>query len=286
MPVNPYFNHTTYTPEQELVNDLMIEAIQIHGHDAFYLRREDVNLDAFFGEDTSSRFEQAYPIEIYLKSSASFQGQSEFISKFGLHIEDQATFLVSTTRFDQVVNGALVRPREGDLIYIQMTPTNRYLFEIRFVENKEQLFQLGRLYTYELRCEIMNYSHERVETSISEIDGVAEHSAYTIAIALENSTGTYFPDEIVYQGSSFLAATAQAKVVEWNPDTDILLVQNIVGEFNSTDPVIGLNSSTSRLPLRTPDTAPTERDPISDNAFLETTDENTIVVRHPNPFLS
>ena len=161
MPVNPYFNFTNFNTEQDLVEDLIIESIQIYGHSVHYIRREDAAIDKLLGEDASSRYTNGYEVEMYLKSSDSFQGQSEFMSKFGLHIEDQATFLVSARRFGQISTG-LDRPRENDIIYVEMTPTNRYLFEIRFVENKEQLFQLGKLYTYELRCEMMNFSHEQI----------------------------------------------------------------------------------------------------------------------------
>jgi len=178
MPVNPYFNQTTYVPEQDLLQDLIDESIKIHGHETYYIIREEVDLDTLIGEDDLQKWERYALIEMYIKSSASFQGQSEFISKFGLHIEDQCTFSVSARRWQQTFPD-MSRPRENDIIWLQMTPTNRYLFEIRFVENKEQLFQLGKLYTYELRCEMLNYSHETVNTGISVVDTLATSQAYT-----------------------------------------------------------------------------------------------------------
>jgi hypothetical protein len=178
MPINSYFNNTTHPTEQNLVQDLTDEAISIWGHETYYLKRDTVDLDKLLGEDHLSTFTEYYPIEMYIKSSGSFQGQSEFLTKFGLHIEDQCHFSVSTRRWTQAVPD-IIRPREGDLIWIQMTPTNRYIFDIRFVENKEQLFQLGKLYTYELRCEVVNFSHEIVNTEIAVIDEVIARETYT-----------------------------------------------------------------------------------------------------------
>lgn len=173
--INRYFNQTSYAPEQDLMQDLIDESIQIYGHDVYYLVREDVDVDTLLGEDHLERWANAHSIEMYIKSTQSFQGQSEFISKFGLQIDDQCTFVVSTRRWTQTLKGALVRPRENDIIWIQMSPTKRYLFEIRFVEDKEQLFQLGKLYTYELRTELLTHSHGRIETDIPEIDNLVNN---------------------------------------------------------------------------------------------------------------
>lgn len=285
MPINPYFNFTTQASEQNLIDALIVESIQIYGHNAYYLRRDVVNLDRLLGEDPLQEFKKTYAIEIYLKSSEAFLGQSEFISKFGLHIEDQATFVVSVTRFNQVVIGELDRPREGDIIYIEFTPTNRYLFEIRFVEDKEQLFQLGKLYTYELRCEMMNYSQERIETNITAIDGVAAEDAYTIELALGAGTGNYQDRELVYQGTSLLEALASATVTNWNANTKTLQVQQIAGEFVSPYPILGISSNASYIIASTPSTFPSVKDPLADNERLETEAETVIVNRGTNPTL-
>ncbi len=209
MPTNPYFNQISFATEQSLVNDLIVETIQIYGHSAYYLRREDVNIDPLFYEDPLARYPNASEIEIYLKSNISFAGSSEVFSKFGLVIEDQATFLVAVSRF-ATVEPTLNRPRENDIIYIQFTPMNRYLFEIRFVENKEQLFQLGKLYTFELRCEMMNYSNERIETGDTDIDGVAT-AAETLDQALAVDAAPVPLDPV--SDNTLLANTAPYVVV-------------------------------------------------------------------------
>src|ERR1051326_744433 len=103
MSVNRYFNFTTFTTEQDLVESLIIEAIQIYGHSAYYLPREAVKMDDLFGEDTLSKYPGAYEIELYLKSNIQFQGTSEVLSKFGLTIQDDATFLIAVKRFKDAI---------------------------------------------------------------------------------------------------------------------------------------------------------------------------------------
>lgn len=290
--LNPYFNHTSVITEQTLVQDLIDEAIQIYGHHVYYIPRTPINVDMFLGEDPLHQFTEVYPIEMYIKNTESFQGQSEFISKFGLHIQDQITFLVSVRRFDVEVGSRsadastrLVRPREHDLIYIQMTPQNPYLFEIRFVENKEQLFELGKLYTYELRCEMMNFTHETVRTQVSEIDTTTESRTYTIDIAMtDTGAGTYATDETVYQGDDLLTATATAEVLTWEPDTHHLIVRNITGTFVDAVPVIGSQSFASWSPAMTPRRDPALSDPIADNFTLQTDAAGVLFSRGPRAF--
>lgn len=293
MAVNRYFNQTSFQPEQDLVQDLIDESIAIYGHDVYYIPRDTVNLDAFFGEDPAAQFTDAYPVEMYIKTVESFQGQSEFITKFGLHIEDQATFVVSVRRFDQAVllknadrvalegTDSLVRPRENDLIYIEMTPSNRYLFEIRFVENKEQLFQLGKLYTYELRCEMMNFSNEKIQTNIPEVDGVVDTQAYVIPMNMQvGGSGTFLKDEDVYQGASFGAATVKGTVHEWSAETRVLQIKFPIGYFAQNTAVHGVTSGANWLTADTPiNIAPVEHDPISDNELLHNNPENVVVRR-------
>ena len=216
---------------------------------------------------------------MYLKTLESFQGQSEFISKFGLHIEDQATFIVSQRRFNSSVvdavdsaNTVISRPREADLIYIEMTPNNRYLFEIKFVEDKERLFQLGKLYTYELRCELMNFTNEKVNTNVDEIDEVAQREAYTIDITMSaGGSGAYIVGESVYQGNTSLAAaTASAEVYDWVVSTRVLSVQRVVGIFAGSTAVKGNTSGAQWTSVAAAAaTAPSIHDPLSDNSFLQ-----------------
>ena len=58
MPTNHHFSKGTIS-EQYLYEDLAIEAIQIYGHDCYYLPRTLVNKDQLFGEDALSKFDDA-----------------------------------------------------------------------------------------------------------------------------------------------------------------------------------------------------------------------------------
>ena len=200
---NRYFNQ--YTPvkqEQNLVEDLIIESIKIYGVDGYYLPRTHVNLDKIYGEDASMLFDDALEMEFYIKSFDGFQGQEDFLAKFGLQVDESVTFVVSQKRFTQSLKTSIiteysynmltedgdellsnrndvseydyetiVRPREGDLIFIPML---KAMYEIKFTQNIENFFQLGKLYTYELRCDKLEYSSERINTDITEVDGIED----------------------------------------------------------------------------------------------------------------
>ena len=200
---NRFFNQ--YTPvkqEQSLVEDLIIESIKIYGIDGYYLPRTHVNLDKIYGEDASMLFDDALEMELYVKSFDGFMGQEDFLAKFGLQVDESVTFVISQKRFTQSLKTSIiteysynmltedgdellsnrndvseydyetiVRPREGDMIWIPMFSS---LYEIKFTQNIENFFQLGKLYTYELRCDRLEYSSERINTDITEIDAVED----------------------------------------------------------------------------------------------------------------
>jgi hypothetical protein len=63
------------------------------------------------------------------------------------------------------------RPTEGDLIYF---PLVKKLFEIKFVEHEQVFYQTGRLQTYDIRCELFEYSSEQIDTGISDIDSIED----------------------------------------------------------------------------------------------------------------
>lgn len=276
MPTNPFFNQVTHPFEQGLLQDLQDESIKIHGHEVYYIPRDVINLDTILGEDDLQLFQTAYPIEMYIKTHASFQGQSEFVSKFGLIIEDRIDLSVSVRRFHQAVPNML-RPREGDLIWIQMAPGSRFLFDIRFVENMEQMFQLGKLYTYELRCERMNFSHERLKTPEPIINKATERDAYTIDLMLTTGSGNYLYGETVRQGD------ATGMVADYSSIVGLLSLQNIVGTFVTGEAVVGQTSGASWVVGTIPTLAPEAHDPISDNQELGEEETSIVVVRGTNP---
>lgn len=254
---NKFFNQ--YTPvkqEQKLVEDLIIEAIKIYGVDAYYLPRTHVNLDKLFGEDASMKFDDALEMEMYVKSYEGFQGQEDFLSKFGLQIDEQITFVVAQKRFEQSLKqcfvteygynvimedgddllqestydySTILRPREGDLVWFPMAG---YMYEVKFTENIENFFQLGKLYTYELRCERYEYSSERIDTGVEEIDAVEEtFSQSTEFVAkVTSEDGTL----ILAENGTYLVLD-EANIERQDVTADNDYIQNKIGEDDILD---------------------------------------------------
>ena len=155
---------------------MIIESIKIYGVDCYYIPRTVVNEDLVFGEDTLSKFDDAYLIEMYIKSVDGFEGEGDFLSKFNIEIRDEMVLTVSRRRFGEEIDlrdttKDLGRPAEGDLIYF---PLNNKVFEVKFVEHEAVFYQMGSLQTYDLRCELFEYSHERLDTGIAAIDSIED----------------------------------------------------------------------------------------------------------------
>jgi len=202
MATNKFFRHQVKS-EQNLVEDITIEAIRMYGHDVIYIPRTLVNKDFLFGEDTISKFEQGINIEVYISSVDGFEGEGDFASKFGIQIKDTVEFIVSKKIFEKNLSheNDINRPREGDLIYL---PLSKGLFEIKFVEHENPFYQLGKLYTYKLSCELFEYSQEDFETGFTDIDTVTnteENVAFNIYVT-GGATNDYSIGEVVYQGAS------------------------------------------------------------------------------------
>ena len=174
MATNLFFNNYAFTGESNLIEDLIIESIKIYGIDCFYLPRTLVSEDTLFGEDTLSKFDNAYQLEMYIKSVDGFEGEGDFLSKFNIEIRDEMVLTVSQRRFGEEIElqdttEDIGRPSEGDLIFF---PLNNKIFEVKFVEKESIFYQMGSLQTYDLRCELFEYSHERLDTGIAIIDKI------------------------------------------------------------------------------------------------------------------
>ena len=175
MAINHYFQGGKgigNTAEKRLHEDLIIEGLKIYGQDVYYLPRTLVNRDLVLGEDTTSRFDDSYMIEMYFETQEGFAGEQELINKFGLEIREDTTLVVSKRRFEEHVASkanliAVGRPNEGDIIYL---PLMNSFFEILFVEDQEPFFQLGNLPVYKLRVTRWEYSNEQLNTGDAAID--------------------------------------------------------------------------------------------------------------------
>ena len=173
MPTNHFFSKGTIS-EQHLYEDLAIEAIQIYGHDVYYLPRTMVNKDELFGESPISKFSDAYMIEMYMDTNEGYEGEKEIITRFGLEIRDETTFTVSRRRWLDLVSSnanliTALRPNEGDWIYM---PTVGRLLEISFVDKDDPFYQLDNLPVYKLFTRTVEYSSEDLDTGIAAIDAI------------------------------------------------------------------------------------------------------------------
>jgi len=106
MAVNSFFhtsNVAAISTEQSLYSDLVAEAIQIHGHDVFYMDRTLVAEDTILGEDSVSVFRDSSKIEMYMENAdGGFAGEKELMDQFGLQNLSEATFVVNKLRFQEL----------------------------------------------------------------------------------------------------------------------------------------------------------------------------------------
>jgi len=179
MAKNYYFENFQASGEQELIEDLVIESIKIYGIDVYYIKRNLGSKDDLLNEDDLPVYEDAYIVEMYVKNVDGFDGEGDFLSKFGLQIRDSMTLTVSIRSFNQEVatHTEQTRPFEGDLIYF---PLNRKFFKIMHVEHEAIFYQLGQLQTYDLRCELFEYSGEKFTTGQDFIDDYFEEYKVTV----------------------------------------------------------------------------------------------------------
>ena len=212
MAVNKAFhtsNLTSIASERSLYQNLIKEAIQIYGHDVYYMDRQSVNEDTLFGEDTLNQFNTQHPIEMYVEDGEGF----------GLENRNEITFVVSKERFQELdrqvqiesgtdsTGGSILletgtidqsedssvlstvsgdnnfyiiqdtaatdsdRPLEGDLVY---HPVLTKVFEVSFVDHDEPFHQLDNNPVYKLRCKQYEYSQEVIDTGIAEIDAIED----------------------------------------------------------------------------------------------------------------
>ena len=217
MAVNSFFhtsNVAALQSEKNLYADLVTEAIQIYGHDVYYLDRTLTAEDTIFGEDTLSKFTTQNKIEMYVENSeGGFAGEKELMSQFGLQNLSEITFVVSKTRFQDLtkqvtiesgtdtLSGSILlesgtipnfecgymiseatsthsdRPLEGDLVY---HPTLDKVFQINFVDHDEPFYQLDNNPVFKLNCRLFDYSSEIIDTDIAAIDAIEdEHTLST-----------------------------------------------------------------------------------------------------------
>jgi len=205
-----YFNNFSSSGEQNLIENLIIEAIRIHGVDTYYVPRKIVTRDNTFREQSVTEYGEAILIEMYIKNVDGFEGDGEFLSKFGVEVRDQITFSVAMRVFDNEVGSLLRRdrPLENDLVWF---PFNQHLYQIKFVNKKPVFYQMGTLQFYDVVCELFEYSNEVFNTGLDIIDDMYN--------ALLTTTDPYV---ITTESGIYLTDEAGFEILEEDYDIDIL----------------------------------------------------------------
>tara|TARA_A100001011_G_scaffold394596_1_gene487363 strand:+ start:3157 stop:4104 length:948 start_codon:yes stop_codon:yes gene_type:complete len=213
MPRNVYFSQAVKS-EQNLYEDLIIESLKIFGQDVYYIPRTLVTRDNVLGEDSASKFDDAYLLEAYIENQDGFEGSGDLYSKFGVEIRDEATFIISRSQWNKFVglwNNQVDTPKplEGDIIFLPMT--NKF-FEITFIEHEQPFYQLSNLPVYRLQCALFEYNDEDFETGVELIDDLSQASAYTESFDVTVTSGNHFKQgEIVSQ--TLVAASGSTPAV-------------------------------------------------------------------------
>ena len=80
-----------------------------------------------------------------------YAGQGDILTKFGVRVTDEATFVISKERFEEAVAPFLEqqeddyelsnRPKEGDLVFF---PLGKRMFEIKFVEHERPFLSITK----------------------------------------------------------------------------------------------------------------------------------------------
>ena len=170
MATNTFFNNYARVSEQSLIDDLVIESIKQYGVDVIYISRAIKGRDSIFNEDDFPVYNETFEFETYVKNMEGFEGEGDFLSKFGLQIRDTLTLTVANRTFERYVTREVVelaRPREGDLIYF---PLNEKMFEIKYVEHESIFYQMGQTQVFDMQCELIEYANQKFDTGRSEID--------------------------------------------------------------------------------------------------------------------
>jgi hypothetical protein len=169
MATNFYFQNFSSSGEQNLIENLIIESIKIHGVDTYYIPRKIVNKDSTFREQALTEYGEAILVEMYIRNVNGFEGDGEFLSKFGVEVRDQITFSVAVRVFENEIGSILRRDRpiENDIIWF---PFNKALYQIKYVNKKPIFYQMGALQMYDVVCELYEYSNEVFNTGIDLID--------------------------------------------------------------------------------------------------------------------
>lgn len=285
MATNPYFKQGVRS-EQNVYEDIIIEALKMYGQDVYYLPREIVNKDNIFLDDVPSRFGSSYKVEMYIENTEAFDGEGDLFTKFGIELRDQANFIVSRKRWKNLVGSRLTeanfRPREGDLIYLTLSNS---IFEIRRVETETPFYQLSNLPTFRMQCELFEYNDEDFDTGIDEIQKIEEEAAFQISLTMDSAAG-YEVGETVTQ--VFDTYSMKGEVTDWSDSDGILQLAHVGATdgkfhtFTTTNQLIGATSGAKATPTLVQELQEIQKD--SQNKIFDDFESDFLDFSESNPF--
>jgi hypothetical protein len=218
MATSLYFNNFGASNEQNLIEDLIIESIRMYGKDMYYIPRTKNNVSDVFRDVQYSTYDNPIFVEMYIRNVDGFQGDGEFLSKFGVEVRDQITFTMAQRVFNEEVGKYTNenRPLEGDLIWFTLTNA---LYQIKYVNKKAIFYQMGALQTYDIVCELYEGNSDIFNTGIAEIDtkynslSLAEDTYFILA-----EDGTVLVTEY---GESILNENFSIDAIDVQADNDV-----------------------------------------------------------------
>ena len=323
MAVNKHF-HTSgasaISAEQSLYADLVTEAIQIHGHDVYYLDRTLVAEDTVLGEDSLSKFNTQASIEMYMEDSGGgFAGEKELMSQFGLQNLSEATFVVSKTRFqdktkqiqiesgtDSTSSGSIVLESgtitsssklDDTTFYITNEtdatdadrplegdaiyhPTLKKLFEINFVDHDDPFHQLDNNPVYKMRCRLFDYGSEAIDTGIAAIDAI--ESSLSVASSDHQLTLEQATGTTINQEIRINHDISESGLLLDETDSD-----NIIGEDETTlggENILLETGGDEFLIQEDYIIGDMDTDKTAQNELFETLDDTVLDFSESNPF--
>jgi hypothetical protein len=176
LPKSPYLDNVGFSAEKNLLGVLQQEAINLYGINVYYIKNNYTNVDDLFDEDRLPVLTNAFQLAVQLKDAYEGKMGSPMFSKFGFQDQSTISLLVSLKEWVEVTSGTMIRPREGDLIYVPSW--NSYgpsdMFKITFIDKYETegYHPLGSKNLVELECEKWSYGSEELNTGVAEVDAV------------------------------------------------------------------------------------------------------------------
>ena len=288
---NTYFSQGS-VGEKDLYEDMVVEALGIYGQDVYYIPRDIISSDDIINETIESKFTDSYLVEMYIENTDGFDGDGDLLGKFGLEIRDQVSLIVARRSFSRATRGSdMIRPKEGDLIYI---PLSKSLFELKFVEHEQPFYQLNNLVVYKLQCELFEYRGEDIDTGLGLIDDVQTIHEATTSIGITYTSTTKFEigEEVNITFADSSVGTSE--VLGFDEDqTPIVLnlgtlsvTDGTVNKIKVGDTIVGAKSAAAATVTAEEDLTSEiySNDAFDDSADFEAINNNYLDFSELNPF--